>query len=262
MPPVFFVQSGGVVPINQPVTLEGPLNKRGGATGGRGKLENWKSRYCKLIGYTLYYCDSERSAVAKGHLNLQGLAVRQADAETGRLLSFCLTWPEDADASFYMQAPNTAARDAWVEKIRKAARLTAESVAELGIAELKQRCVACRLVAPNDYSRERAQLEGILMDHVSGRPALPDREFPRREIAARAESTGLGAALNATSSLFDGWLCKLRGLVRRLDASPRDEMEQGLAGWEAARTGEACGGMVTGWCRGEAALLRWDGMAK
>ena len=40
-------------------------------------------------------------------MNLQGVGVREADGETGRLLSICVFWPEDAEACFYMQAPNS-----------------------------------------------------------------------------------------------------------------------------------------------------------
>ena len=166
MAPVFFVQSGGTVPTDVAPIIEGPLNKRGGATGSRGGLENWKSRHCKLVGNTLYYSESERSSHSRGFLNLQGLGVRQADAECGRLLSICLYWPEDAEANFYLQAPNTLARDKWVEEIKKATRVTVESIAKLGIAELKQRCVVCGLVGNMDYSHERASLEAMLLAHV------------------------------------------------------------------------------------------------
>ena len=213
---VFFVQSGGKIPNEEPL-IEGPLNKRGGATGGRGKLENWKSRYCKLIGSTLYYSESKQSTTARGHLHMQGLAVRQADAQTGRLLTICLCWPEDGDANFYMQAPNTMARDTWVDQMRRATRMTTASAAALGIAELKQRCVMCGLVGNTDYSNERSRLEAMLIDFVGRRSAMPERELPRHEIAARAENTGLGAAINATGSLFDGWLTKIRGMVHHPD---------------------------------------------
>ena len=84
--PVFFVQRGGTIPAGVEPTIEGPLHKRGGTTGQKGGRENWKSRHCRLVGHTLYYSEGERSTQPKGHLNLQGLGVRQADAETGRQL--------------------------------------------------------------------------------------------------------------------------------------------------------------------------------
>ena len=190
MAPVFFVQSGGTVPTGEKVILEGPLNKRGGATGHRGGLENWKSRHCRLVGNTLYYSESERSSHARGFLNLQGLGVRQADAECGRLLSICLYWPEDAEANFYLQAPNTLARDKWVEEIKKATRVTVESIAMLGIAELKQRCVVCGLVGNTDYSHERASLEEMLLAHVRW-PTRPATGAPA--FASRAAASPVGA---------------------------------------------------------------------
>ena len=51
-------------------------------------------------------------------------------------------WPEDAEANFYMQAPNTYARDKWLRELRKASLVTLDALLDLSIVELKQRCVA------------------------------------------------------------------------------------------------------------------------
>ena len=99
----FFVHEGGATNPEDPAEIEGILHKRGGATGQRGGRENWKTRYCRLVGHTFYYMESASSTEAKGHMNLLGLGVRPADGETGRLLSICLFWPEDSEATFYLQ---------------------------------------------------------------------------------------------------------------------------------------------------------------
>ncbi|KAL1524632.1 hypothetical protein AB1Y20_019519 [Prymnesium parvum] len=211
--PVFFVQRGGTPPAGVPPTLEGPLVKRGGATGQRGGIENWKTRHCKLVGYTLYYLEADRSAHARGHLNLQGLGVRQADAETGRALSICLFWPEDAEANFYLQAPSEAARDTWMHALREATCVSNESIAQLGIAELKRRCVVCGLVGYTDYSHERAELEAMLIEQVRRRAPMSDAQIPLSVLAALAENTGQGATVMAGAGVLDGWLTKLRGMV-------------------------------------------------
>jgi hypothetical protein len=167
----FFVQRGGTLPDKQSVSVEGTLTKRGGSTGQRGGLGNWRARHCVLSGHVLYYLDTARSTQPNGHLHLQGVGVRQADDEVDRPLTLCVFWPEDPQASFYLQAHNAAARDDWLAKLRAASAVTLESLAELGMAELKQRVVACGLVNPSDFTRDRQQLQQLFLTHVASRPA-------------------------------------------------------------------------------------------
>ena len=198
-------------------TLEGLLNKRGGATGQRGGFENWKARYFKIVGHTLYYLEDKKSKAAKGHMNLQGVGVREADGETGRLLSICVFWPEDAEACFYLQAPNSYARKEWMKAIARAAQVSDASLDVLGIAELKQRCVASGLVQEDDYSNDRARLQQMLADFVAQRKS--SRSAPLAVLAARAHhTTGAGArtsqAMDAGKQLVGDGLRWLRGKVR------------------------------------------------
>ena len=75
---VWFVCKGGTVPRDPPPVASETLHKRGGSHGG---ATTWKSRWCQLVGSTLYYSDSPRAAEAKGHIKLVGLGVRKADVE-------------------------------------------------------------------------------------------------------------------------------------------------------------------------------------
>ena len=216
MAPCFFVLKGGAPPDDVLPTLEGLLNKRGGATGQRGGFENWKARYFKIVGHTLYYLEDKKSKSAKGHMNLQGVGVREADGETGRLLSICVFWPEDAEACFYMQAPNSYARKEWMKAIARAAQVSDASLDVLGIAELKQRCVASGLVQEDDYSNDRARLQQMLADFVAQRKS--SRSAPLAVLAARAHhTTGAGArtsqAMDAGKQLVGDGLRWLRGKV-------------------------------------------------
>ena len=98
---VHFVHKGGTVPTSPAPTLEGTLLKRGGSHGGRA---NWKSRACKLVDQTLYYCESSKSRSAKGFVNLQGLTVTitaPPDDKVGPVL--CLRAGDDDGPAFYMQ---------------------------------------------------------------------------------------------------------------------------------------------------------------
>jgi hypothetical protein len=220
MAPCFFVQAthgGGAIP-RAPSELEGVMNKRGGSTGSRGSFENWKSRYFVLVENTLYYKKSRDASGSKGYLNMQGTSVRHADNETGRLLSLCVYWPEDADACFFMQAPNTFARDQWSDALRDAARVTPESVQSLNVAELKQRCVVCGLVDDSDYTKDRAELQALFLWHVRKRALAvtpSGRDLPLSVLASRAEHTGRGAAVAAGGGggMVEALMTRVRQLV-------------------------------------------------
>ena len=149
-------------------------------------------------------------------MNLQGVGVREADGETGRLLSICVFWPEDAEACFYLQAPNSYARKEWMKAIARAAQVSDASLDVLGIAELKQRCVASGLVQEDDYSNDRARLQQMLADFVAQRKS--SRSAPLAVLAARAHhTTGAGArtsqAMDAGKQLVGDGLRWLRGKV-------------------------------------------------
>ena len=231
------------------IILEGTLSKRGGSTGQRGGRTNWRSRHCVLAGHVLYYSDSVKSTQANGHLHLQGVGVRFADDD--RLLAICVRrtgtkipvprpsvpvprvacgrltalsvkhaqvfWPEDSEATFYVQAPNAAARSMWIDALRAASACTLSSLAALGMAELKQRVVACGLVAANDFSSDRQALERLLLDHVRRRG--PDyHNTPAAVIAHTTEhTTGLArtvlAAPTAKSSLLSAALGMVNGFA-------------------------------------------------
>jgi phosphatidylinositol-3,4,5-trisphosphate 3-phosphatase/dual-specificity protein phosphatase PTEN len=135
------------------------------------------------------------------------VGVRQADDEVDRPLTLCVFWPEDPQATFYLQAHNAAARDDWLAKLRAASAVTLESLAELGMAELKQRVVACGLVNPSDFTRERQQLQQLFLTHVASRPA----DY-HNTIATGLAKTVLSRSM-AKSSLLSTALGMVRGAV-------------------------------------------------
>lgn len=199
---VFFVQPGGAIPRDEQPLIQGRLNKRGGTTGGRGGMENWRSRHCSIVGSTFFYSESSQSNEARGHISLQGLCVRPADQETGRLLSLCLYWPEDADAQFYVQAPNAIACSEWLTAFTCAARVTRESLARLDIADLKQRCVVCGAMEEEGFTNERSSLEAMFLKFVISRPQ-EDISSPAQlsmTISRTSRADG-GAAVGAAMSV-------------------------------------------------------------
>ena len=100
--------------------------------------------------------------------------------------------------------------------IARAAQVSDASLDVLGIAELKQRCVASGLVQEDDYSNDRARLQQMLADFVAQRKS--SRSAPLAVLAARAHhTTGAGArtsqAMDAGKQLVGDGLRWLRGKV-------------------------------------------------
>ena len=216
----FFVRRGGPMPARDRadgIRIEGMLNKRGGSTGQRGGQLNWRSRHCVLCQHVFYYSDSPQASQANGHLHLQGVGVRHADNESNRLLTLCMFWPEDHEATFYVQAPNAASRDEWLSALREAAKVTPESLAALGMAELKQRVVACGLVDAHDDTLDRRQLQELLVAHAAARPANYHDTPPAVVAHTTERTTGLAKSVLVTPaakpSLLSAALGRLRGAV-------------------------------------------------
>ena len=104
--------------------------------------------------------------------------MREADGETGRLLSICVFWPEDAEACFYLQAPEWRTPPLDRDRAGGAGERRERALDVLGIAELKQRCVASGLVQEDDRSNDRARLQQMLADFVAQRKSSRRRRSP------------------------------------------------------------------------------------
>jgi hypothetical protein len=219
---VWFVIKGGTVPRQPAPSAAESLSKRGGSHGG---VVNWKSRYCQLVGSTLYYsADPSKPHEAKGHIKLIGVCARKADVEVMKENAICLFWPEQPTLTFYLQAPSKAAQAHWIGILRQAAVPSDASVSELSDAELRHRCVSCLSVreeeegekgaAPSTrdelgdalHASSREPLATALIAHLSGndRRALADA-FSEAALLARAvdrdSDGGPGQAMKGTSLL-------------------------------------------------------------
>ena len=108
---------------------------------------NWKTRFVRLIGSTLYYMESEKATSAKGHVRLLGLGVREADHEIGRPHAICLYWPDGAEprTAFYLTASSSESQATWIAKLREAAAALPTALSECSMQELEQRRDMCGL---------------------------------------------------------------------------------------------------------------------
>ena len=208
--PSWSVSKGGSVPsFDRVAIVEGTLSKRGGSHGG---YANWKSRYMKLIGSTLFYAESAKSTEAKGHIKLVGLRVR-ADAEAQKPNVICIYWPAEPSNGFFMQASNSQELECWLEHLRQATMPTASALGELSVVELTQRYhhvvgAAAATTAPAPVGR--SSLEAALAAAIA-KMADQAAIYEAERAAASSES---GRARHASaSSLVDRLQVKMRQLV-------------------------------------------------
>ena len=162
---VWFAIKGGSLPKDRPPSIEGPLQKRGGSHGGHA---NWKTRFVRLIGSTLYYMESEKATSAKGHVRLLGLGVREADHEIGRPHAICLYWPDGAEprTAFYLTASSSESQATWIAKLREAAAALPTALSECSMQELEQRRDMCGLPS-QAAAADRNTLEAALTAHIT-----------------------------------------------------------------------------------------------
>ena len=186
------------------VIYEGQLKKRGGSHGGSA---NWKSRWCTLAGGALYYAEDKTAKHAKGYIDLPGLSVRNAQAQTGCDHALCLVWPENPELAFYLQASSHESQAEWMYHLNEAVKVTTQSVQLLTTAQLGQRCVQCGgktasaahsamgvEIGRPTTADQRVELSRLLIehcalrDHATVETPRPDAQPPSMKDCGRGRS--------------------------------------------------------------------------
>ncbi|KAK2949474.1 hypothetical protein BLNAU_15562 [Blattamonas nauphoetae] len=109
-------EGGGQIEQQQILT-EGWLTKQGHVR------KNWKRRYFKIQGNTIYYYPKQDATKEAGTIPLSGCSVTTADTETGKPFSFHIFYPGNPSAKeFYICADNALDMTGWINGIEKSAK--------------------------------------------------------------------------------------------------------------------------------------------